>query len=90
MEGELFQVREDLNRLMVRNASTFSSTEKRDHLRAPPTFSAAASSLQQELQEIAVRRDQLRSQAIFIILIIHYEKSRRLANRLVIRKPISE
>ena len=88
MEGELFQVREDLNRLMVRNASTFSSTEKRDHLRAPPTFSAAASSLQQELQEIAVRRDQLRSQAIFYHPLLSIRK--HLANRLVIRKPISE
>ena len=56
METELFQVREDLNRLMVRNASTFSSAERRDPPRAPTTFSTAANSLQQELQEITVRR----------------------------------
>ncbi|CAB4037728.1 Hypothetical predicted protein [Paramuricea clavata] len=52
MEAELFQVREDLNRLMVRNASTFSSTERREPLRPPGTFSTAGNSLQQELQEI--------------------------------------
>jgi hypothetical protein len=54
MEAELFQVREDLNRLMVRNASTFSSTERREPLRPPGTFSTAGNSLQQELQEITV------------------------------------
>ena len=55
MEAELFQVREDLNRLMVRNASTFSSTERRDLLRPPGKFSTAGNSLKQELQEITVR-----------------------------------
>jgi hypothetical protein len=55
MEAELFQVREDLNRLMVRNASAFSSMEGRDLPRPPKTIGTAGNSLQQELQEITVR-----------------------------------
>ena len=55
MEAELFQVREDLNRLMVRNASTFSSTEGHDIPRPSKTTGTAVNSLQQELQEITVR-----------------------------------
>lgn len=54
MEAELHQVREDLNRLMVRNASTFSSTERHDMRQPTEKFGEAASTLQQELQEIAV------------------------------------
>ncbi|XP_028414205.1 lymphoid-restricted membrane protein-like isoform X2 [Dendronephthya gigantea] len=54
MEAELYQVREDLNRLMVRNASTFSSTERNKLMRHTAKFGTTGSTLQQELQEIAI------------------------------------
>lgn len=58
METELFQVREELSRLMLKNASTIRKSEGRSYLQSMAALKPIApNSLREELQEITVRND---------------------------------
>ncbi|XP_046844347.1 inositol 1,4,5-triphosphate receptor associated 2-like isoform X2 [Xenia sp. Carnegie-2017] len=55
METELFQVREELSRLMLKNASTIRTSEGRNYLQSMAALKPIApNSLREELQEITV------------------------------------